>query len=681
MDLHGARVIGLVLLLMGCPDPSDPTQLVVDAGADVAVPVGEPITLTSGGAGSVEWQWNLGEDTVLAGESVTHIYSEPGNYGVVLTGTNETGQQRTDALTVTVYSPAANVLPAVSGTLAIDEGSGLAWSVIADTNAVVQVDLSTGALQTLATCSSPRTVFWDAGVVWVACEADDQVLGIPTVDPDLTQVIQLPTGSRPYGIIARDGVATVTLQGTGQLAHIDGDDVVYTDIGADPRAIAALPDGSIWVTRFRSDVVGQVFRSGQPAVTIERATGTDSDTKSRGVPALLQSLAVSPDGQTVWVAGQVSNTDRGAYRDGQSLTFESTVRAILRGYDTDSTASVAAFDRQLDDQGHAGPLAVSPLGDRLFVAHPGSGIVQIFDGYSGAAMSTLLEVGIGVTDMVVSQDGQRLWSHAEIDREIRVFDLTDTVRQPLPIARISVVQDEPLTAQQLRGKRLFHDASDVRLAKDGYISCASCHPDGRDDGLTWDFTDRGEGIRNTTSLEGRAGTGMGPLHWTGNFNEIQDFELDIRHGFGGTGLLTDSQASTGSLGPSFSGLSDDLDALAAYVATFDQTPLSPTQAPDTGAELFGAKGCDTCHSGSLFTDSAIDVRHDVGTWQEPSGGRLNNTYDGFDTPTVLGAWSTGPYLHDGSASTVEDAISAHVVEGLTLSDAEESILAEFVRSL
>jgi DNA-binding beta-propeller fold protein YncE len=673
--------MALVLLLIGCPAPTDTVALAVDAGPDIAVPVGEPVTLTTGGEGAVSWEWNLGEDTVLSGGSVTHTYSEPGNYGVVLTATAESGQQRTDAITVTVYSPAADVLPVVSGTLAIDEARGLAWSVIADTHAVVQVDLATGVLQTVATCLSPRTVFLDAGTLWVACESDDSILAIPVLDSGAVTIFELPSGSRPHSIVARDGVATVTLQGTGQLAQIDGNDVVYTAIGADPRAVVLLPDGAVWTTRFRSELVGEVYRTGRPTLPIDRATGTDSDTKSRGVPALLQSLAISPDGHTVWVGGQVSNTDRGTYRDGQALTFESTVRAILRGYDVSTDASLRAFDRQLDDQGHAGPLAVSPLGDQLFVAHPGSGIVQILDGYSGAAMSTLLQAGIGLTDMVVSADGQRLWSHAEIDREIRVFDLTDTVRQPLPIARISIVEDEPLTAEQLLGKRLFHDASDVRLAKDGYVSCASCHPDGRDDGLTWDFTDRGEGIRNTTSLEGRSGTGMGPLHWTGNFNEIQDFELDIRHGFGGTGLLTDDQVSGGSLGASFAGLSEDLDALAAYVATFDQTPVSPTDAPDAGRELFEAKGCDTCHAGALYTDSAVDVRHDVGTWQEPSGGRLSATYDGFDTPTLLGAWSTAPYLHDGSASTIQDAIDAHRVGGLMVSADEASTLAAFVRSL
>ncbi|MBL8917526.1 MAG: hypothetical protein JNJ54_01585 [Myxococcaceae bacterium] len=45
----------------------------------------------------------------------------------------------------------------------------------------------------------------------------------------------------------------------------------------------------------------------------------------------------------------------------------------------------------------------------------------------------------------------------------------------------------------LVGKRLFHDAADPRLARDGYIACSNCHPDGDEDGLVWDFTDRGEG--------------------------------------------------------------------------------------------------------------------------------------------------------------------------------------------
>ena len=84
------------------------------------------------------------------------------------------------------------------------------------------------------------------------------------------------------------------------------------------------------------------------------------------------------------------------------------------------------------------------------------------------------------------------------------------------------------------GKRIFYNAADPRMGLDGYLSCATCHLEGGQDGRVWDFTDRNEGLRNTIDLRGRAGTGHGNLHWTANFDEVQDFENDIRNAFGGS---------------------------------------------------------------------------------------------------------------------------------------------------
>ena len=67
------------------------------------------------------------------------------------------------------------------------------------------------------------------------------------------------------------------------------------------------------------------------------------------------------------------------------------------------------------------------------------------------------------------------------------------------------------------------------------MSCASCHNDGGHDGRIWDLTGMGEGLRNTVTLRGRAGA-QGFLHWTANFDEVQDFEGQIRALAGGTGL-------------------------------------------------------------------------------------------------------------------------------------------------
>jgi hypothetical protein len=77
----------------------------------------------------------------------------------------------------------------------------------------------------------------------------------------------------------------------------------------------------------------------------------------------------------------------------------------------------------------------------------------------------------------------------------------------------------------------------------------------------------GEGLRNTITLNGRAGMGQGFLHWSANFDEVQDFEGQIRALAGGTGLMTDAAFSTRNdpLGTAKAGVSADLDALATYL--------------------------------------------------------------------------------------------------------------------
>jgi hypothetical protein len=160
------------------------------------------------------------------------------------------------------------------------------------------------------------------------------------------------------------------------------------------------------------------------------------------------------------------------------------------------------------------------------------------------------------------------------------------------------------------------------------------------------------------------------VHWSGNFDEIQDFENDIRNNFGGTGFMTDAQFNTGTrsqpLGDRKAGLSADLDALAAYVGSLGAVGLSPyrnadgtlTTAAVAGRDIFRGSGqCTSCHSGADFTDSAAGVLHDVGTIKASSGKRLGGPLTGIDTPTLKGVWDSAPYLHDGSAATLLDVLT------------------------
>ena len=72
------------------------------------------------------------------------------------------------------------------------------------------------------------------------------------------------------------------------------------------------------------------------------------------------------------------------------------------------------------------------------------------------------------------------------------------------------------------------------------------HNEGGGDGRVWDFTNFGEGLRNTINLFGR-NADHGNLHWTANFDEVQDFEGQIRDFAGGTGLMTNADFTAGTL--------------------------------------------------------------------------------------------------------------------------------------
>jgi hypothetical protein len=205
-------------------------------------------------------------------------------------------------------------------------------------------------------------------------------------------------------------------------------------------------------------------------------------------------------------------------------------------------------------------------------------------------------------------------------------------------------------------------------------------------------------LRNTTSLLGRAGTGHGPVHWSGNFDEIQDFEGAIRTGFAGGGFLSDELYFEGTrsepLGDPKAGFSEELDALALYVSSLSVIPRSPfknddgtyTSSGSRGEELFVQLGCDSCHSGEFYTDSAEGNLHDVGTLKETSGSRLGAELTGIDTPTLLGIWQTAPYLHDGSAPSLRDVLTSSNSSDMhgetsTLADGDLDDLVDFLKQL
>ncbi|MBN8613414.1 MAG: c-type cytochrome [Deltaproteobacteria bacterium] len=172
------------------------------------------------------------------------------------------------------------------------------------------------------------------------------------------------------------------------------------------------------------------------------------------------------------------------------------------------------------------------------------------------------------------------------------------------------------------GHQLFH------MDLGGTIACATCHPGGGDDGHVWTFMATGS-IR-TQTLEGVVG--LPPYHRAGN---VPSFEALLR------GLEPQMDAPP----------LDDArtDALERWLAAMPATPRGISATPELVAEgeaLFAREACASCHAGELGTDRQL---HEIAT-----GTAL--------TPPLAGIAARAPYLTDGRALDLEDALDRHAVE-------------------
>jgi len=671
-------------------------------------------------------RWGDGSTETFDGatSSACHTYTTPGPLVVGLAVDARGYQVDASQLVHVVHAP-SSPRPTASSTLAYDAAQETLWVVEADADRVAVIDVPTRTRRTLVIVGDrPRTLALVGSQVVIACQGDDTLHVLDTRDDSHT-IVALPPGSAPFGVVAdpRGGRVWVSLQGRGELVALRLDGALAMlesplSVGRDPRALAMRSDGMIVVTRWRAtqmDARVYVVDASDaraprldPEVALPRETGRDSDTDNDGVLSFLDSAAPAPDGSRVIVAGLKANVVAGLARTGRRLTSQTTARAALVevGLGARGEAGYGSLRRSLDDLDYVSALVFSPMGETLYALIEGAEAIIALDAFTFDSAGSIDDIGHGADGLALDATGTLLFVHAALSREVRIYDVRDLSTEPIALGRIPTVDVEPLAPDVLAGAIVFHRSRDARMSRTRYLSCASCHRDGEADGLIWDFTQRGEGLRNTVPLRGRAGTAHGPLHWSANFDEIQDFEHDIRNGQGGTGFLDDSVLHIGTrdttLGEPKAGLSAELDALAAYVASLDVFGTSASRRDDDplwraararGEVIFRnpAVGCASCHSGTRYTDSAflsagVPLLHDVGTLSASSGSRLGAALVGLDTPTLRGLWASAPYLHDGSAATLREVLRARNdsdLHGVTsaLDDAQLADLETFLLAL
>jgi len=256
-----------------------------------------------------------------------------------------------------------------------------------------------------------------------------------------------------------------------------------------------------------------------------------------------------------------------------------------------------------------------------------------------------------------------VWS--QFDRQLAVIDLTAAVDSAVDIISTPRLPTPTLSKHALQGRKLFHQTDDLRIARDGR-ACASCHPDGREDALTWSTP---VGPRQTIMLAGRV-KGSGPFSWLGAHESEKEHLRITFQRLGGHGL------------PDKEGRIDEMDALIAYLHAMPAPMLTdalvdPHQAKSIarGKALFFSEetGCASCHiSGRSDANT-----HDLGT------AAMGDRDRKFDTPSLQFVGGTAPYFHDGRYASLLDVLTSDSQMGHTmqLSRKDAVALATYLETL
>lgn len=273
-----------------------------------------------------------------------------------------------------------------------------------------------------------------------------------------------------------------------------------------------------------------------------------------------------------------------------------------------------------------------------------------------------VETGVGANPrgLALSPDESRLWVANHLGNTVSVIDTASgMVVKTLDLGKASRV--DPTVA----GQYLFNNAGLTRLHR---FTCASCHPDGSTDGLTWSFVHVRDGVARRNSRDLRAEIAKTPPYrWSGVEATLPEFLVSEVTGLLGGPKPTAEQSQA------------LVDAISAF-----RLPPNPYRAADggltaearRGQALFAGKAnCVSCHAGPQA--GGTGVRAWVGT--TAPGQKL-------DVPHLEGVYDSAPYLHDGRAATLEEVFmrfneqqrhgAAHL-----LTEVERADLMRYLREL
>ncbi len=522
----------------------------------------------------------------------------------------------------------------------------------------------------------------DGARLFVAGAASDgRIHELRLSDGDLVRSI--PAGHTPLSPVVHPDGATLYVcnrfsDDVGVIDLRTGETRARIRVPREPVAAAITPDGSTLV-------VANHLPAGAANGDYTGAEITVIDTAAERIVASialpngstgLRDVCVSPDGRHAYathILGRyglpTTQLDRGWVNTNALSVIELEGRTLL--------ATVLLDDVDL---GAANPWGVACTNDgaRLVVAHSGTHEISVIDRKGmhekiaarlatndGIEVSSDLAFLVGLRRRIrlagngprgVAVAGERALAAEYFTNAVGVVELEPG---PGATARSIALGPERTCDAARRGERLFHDAE---ICFQSWQSCASCHPDARADGLNWDLLNDGLGNpKNAKSLLLSHDTPPSMM------TAVRDSaEAAVRSGIRHIHVSVRSEREAA-----------DIDEYLRSLRPVESPHLVDGklgEAARRGERVFEEAGCATCHPAPLYTDLN---RYDVGTAVGLDVGQT------FDTPTLVEAWRTAPYLSDGRAVTMREAVAIHdallrPAGAAPLTDRELDDLTEFV---
>ncbi|MCB9607870.1 MAG: c-type cytochrome [Polyangiaceae bacterium] len=458
--------------------------------------------------------------------------------------------------------------------------------------------------------------------------------------------------SEPFGLAATGDTLLVTSSWDRQLSALDPDslDTKYrVALEREPRAVLALGDRA-FVSHAVGSRVSVVDLAGDLHQARRISLDTDGNFSTRKLTqGFALALARLGEGKRLFAPGAAAFSGNPVISHGYGSLRVRAHLPLVSVIDPAAETSLTRFAHEgaasPDHWDHVGgwgeectlPRAATSARDKLYVACQGTNTLLELDARASDPIrveSRRFPLPAGPSGVALAGTRAAVWS--QFAGELALVDLGRSGREAVTRITSWRAPEARYTAEQLRGRELFHNTFDLRFSLDGR-TCASCHPDGRDDGLTWSTPD---GPRQSIMLAGRI-QGTAPLGWFGDHRDLDHhLELTFR-ALGGRGLNAPESKQ-------------DLAALKAWLAVMPAPHRTETDRGSAkyqrGAALFFSEetGCARCH----VAGGSDNQRHDV------KSGRPVESHFEFDTPSLSFVGGTAPYFHDGRYPTLQILLRA-----------------------